>query len=159
MASGTATLGSLKRQTFIPTPGSRRRDHRFNTTMAFAMAAGVFAGFTPTYFGKVYFDTPVIPSSVHVHGAVFTAWILFYLLQNLLAMVKYSGENLTFWGPWHWYGYVEYHKIYYAVAAMWRFNLVFSSIWLHYFEFGPIEKAWRSLTYWKRQPMRIPAVL
>ena len=23
------------------------------------------------------------------------------------------------WGPWHWYGYVEYYKIYYAVAGMW----------------------------------------
>jgi uncharacterized protein len=59
------------------------------------------------------------------------------------------------WGPWHWYGYVEYYKVYYSVAGMWLFNMAFSSIWLRYFEFGPVEWLWRSLTYWKRQPMRI----
>ncbi len=59
------------------------------------------------------------------------------------------------WGPWHLYGYVEYYKLYYAVAAMWITNMVFSTIWLRFFRFGPIEWCWRSLTYWKRQPMRL----
>ncbi len=68
--------------------GARRRklDHRFYTVMAFAMAGGVFAGFARTYYAKSYFHTPEIPLWVHIHGAVFTAWIIFYLLQNLLAM-------------------------------------------------------------------------
>jgi uncharacterized protein len=74
-----------------------------------------------------------------------------YLLTSITMMVVFV------WGPWHWYGYVEYYKIYYAVAGMWLFNLTFSSIWLRYFEFGPVEWVWRSLTYWKRQPMRILA--
>jgi hypothetical protein len=54
--------------------------------MACAIAAGVFAGFTRTYYARSYFQSPAIPFWVHVHGAVFTGWILFYLLQNLLAM-------------------------------------------------------------------------
>jgi uncharacterized protein len=33
--------------------------------------------------------------------------------------------------------------------------LIFSSIWLSYFRFGPFEWLWRSLTYWKKQPMKI----
>jgi uncharacterized protein len=74
-----------------------------------------------------------------------------YLLTSITMMTIYV------WGPWHWYGYVEYYKIYYAVAAMWIFNMAFSSIWLRYFEFGPLEWIWRSLTYWKRQPMRVRA--
>ena len=61
-------------------------DHRFYTAMAVAIAAGVFAGFTPSYYARSYFHSPAIPFWVHVHGAVFTGWILFYLLQNLLAM-------------------------------------------------------------------------
>ncbi len=61
-------------------------DHRFYTGMAVAISAGVFAGFARTYFAKSYFHSPAIPFWVHVHGAVLTAWILFYLLQNLLAM-------------------------------------------------------------------------
>ena len=72
-----------------------------------------------------------------------------YLLTSLTMMTIYV------WGPWHWYNAVEYYKVYYAVAGMWLFNLFFSSLWLRYFEFGPAEWAWRSLTYWKRQPMRI----
>jgi uncharacterized protein len=75
-----------------------------------------------------------------------------YLLTSIVMQVVYV------WGPWHWYGYVEYYKIYYAVAAMWIFNMAFSFLWLRFFEFGPIEWAWRSLTYWRRQPMRIRAV-
>jgi hypothetical protein len=54
--------------------------------MAFSMAAGVFLGFTKTYYARSYFHSPAIPFWVHVHGAVFTGWILFYLLQNLLGM-------------------------------------------------------------------------
>ena len=74
-----------------------------------------------------------------------------YLLTSVTMMTIFA------WGPWHWYGYVEYYKIYYAVVGMWLVNLIFSSIWLRYFEFGPVEWVWRSLTYWKRQPMLIRA--
>jgi uncharacterized protein len=74
-----------------------------------------------------------------------------YLLTSIVMQIVYV------WAPWHWYGYVEYYKVYYAVAAMWLANLLFSAIWLRFFEFGPVEWAWRSLTYWKRQPMRISA--
>jgi uncharacterized protein len=72
-----------------------------------------------------------------------------YILTSL------TMKTLFVWGPWHWYGYVEYYKVYYAVAAMWTANLIFSALWLRFFRFGPVEWCWRSLTYWKRQPMRI----
>ncbi|WP_263356387.1 DUF418 domain-containing protein [Acidicapsa ligni] len=60
--------------------------------------------------------------------------------------------------PWKLYGQLEYYQLYYVVLAMWTFNLVFSSIWLRYFNFGPMEWLWRSLTYWKRQSMLSRAV-
>lgn len=65
---------------------TRKQDHLFYTGMACAMAFGVFAGFAPTYYARSYFHGPAIPVWVEVHGAVFTAWMLLYLLQNLLAM-------------------------------------------------------------------------
>jgi hypothetical protein len=61
-------------------------DHRFYLGMALAMAFGVFAGFTRTYYARSYFHSPAIPLWVHVHGAVFTGWMLLYILQCLLAM-------------------------------------------------------------------------
>jgi uncharacterized protein len=33
-------------------------------------------------------------------------------------------------------------------------QIVLSRIWLHYFEYGPVEWIWRSATYGKWQPMR-----
>lgn len=72
-----------------------------------------------------------------------------YLLTSLTMQTIYK------WGPWHWFNAVDYYKVYIAVACMWTFNMVFSSIWLRIFRFGPMEWVWRSLTYWKKQPMKL----
>lgn len=34
----------------------------------------------------------------------------------------------------------------------------FSTLWLTYYRFGPAEWLWRSLTYGRKQPMRVSAV-
>ncbi|HYD13176.1 MAG TPA: DUF418 domain-containing protein [Allosphingosinicella sp.] len=52
------------------------------------------------------------------------------------------------------YGQLERHQLYYVVFAIWAFQLVFSSVWLKLYKFGPVEWLWRSLTYLKPQPMR-----
>jgi len=43
------------------------------------------------------------------------------------------------------------------VLAIIVFQLLFSSWWLNRYQFGPLEWLWRSLTYKKKQPMRIVA--
>ena len=35
--------------------------------------------------------------------------------------------------------------------------MICSAIWFKHYRFGPIEWVWRSLTYGKPQPMRLPA--
>jgi uncharacterized protein len=57
------------------------------------------------------------------------------------------------WGPWKLYGALEYYEQLYVVAGVWAVNVVASLLWLRTFAFGPIEWLWRSLTYWKRQPL------
>lgn len=52
------------------------------------------------------------------------------------------------------YSALERYQLYYVVGAIWAAELVWSPIWLRYFRFGPLEWLWRSLTYWKPQPMR-----
>jgi uncharacterized protein len=37
---------------------------------------------------------------------------------------------------------------------VWVIQLVLSPIWLRFFRFGPAEWLWRSLTYWRLQPLR-----
>jgi uncharacterized protein len=37
-------------------------------------------------------------------------------------------------------------------------QLVLSVVWLSFFRFGPLEWAWRSLSYWQIQPLRREAL-
>jgi uncharacterized membrane protein len=59
-------------------------DRRFFTAAATAALAAAFVGFAPTYYLKTYFDTPAIKPMVHVHAALFTAWVVVLLTQALL---------------------------------------------------------------------------
>lgn len=40
------------------------------------------------------------------------------------------------------------------LVAVWIIQLIISPLWLKHYHFGPMEWLWRSLTYWKIQPMR-----
>lgn len=71
-----------------------------------------------------------------------------YLMQSLLCGLFFYGIGLGM------YGKLQRHEIYYVVAAIWVLQIIYSHIWLRYFRFGPLEWAWRSLTYWKKQPFK-----
>ena len=62
----------------------RRRTRRFYVGMAIAITITVFAGFSRSYFLKSWYGTPELSGLLHVHGLVFTAWVLFFLSQALL---------------------------------------------------------------------------
>jgi len=62
----------------------RRRERLFYTGMAIVVVCTVFAGFAPTYYLKSYFGAPPLMPLLHLHGAVFTSWIVFFLVQNVL---------------------------------------------------------------------------
>jgi uncharacterized protein len=51
-------------------------------------------------------------------------------------------------------GQLQRYQLYYVVLGVWAFNLAWSPWWLRRYRFGPLEWCWRSLTYWRRQPMR-----
>jgi uncharacterized protein len=50
-------------------------------------------------------------------------------------------------------GQLQRYQLYFVVLGVWAFNLAWSPLWLKAFRFGPLEWCWRSLTYWRRQPM------
>ncbi len=83
------------------------------------------------------------------------------LLENLgkMALTVYLSGTLMFTILFYGYGFGLYGTIPRIwqmgfVVAVVAFQLWFSPIWLQRFRFGPVEWLWRSLTYWKRQPMR-----
>jgi uncharacterized protein len=71
-----------------------------------------------------------------------------YLFTSISCSILFNGFGFGL------YGKLEYYQLYAVVAGVWALNLILSPIWLRYFQFGPMEWVWRSLTYWKRQPMR-----
>ncbi|WP_229311180.1 DUF418 domain-containing protein [Larkinella soli] len=72
-----------------------------------------------------------------------------YLMQSIICSLFFYGYGLGYFGR------LAFYELYLVVAAVWVFQIIFSAVWLRFFRFGPFEWLWRSLTYWKRQPMRL----
>jgi uncharacterized protein len=71
-----------------------------------------------------------------------------YLMQSAICAIIFYGIGFGL------YGKLPRIEVYGVVGLIWLFQIIFSHIWLRYFRFGPLEWLWRSLTYWKIQPIR-----
>lgn len=71
-----------------------------------------------------------------------------YLMQSLIGGLFFYGIGFNYFGK------LERYELYYYVAVVWLAEIIWSHIWLRYFRFGPLEWLWRSLTYWKIQPIK-----
>ncbi len=64
-----------------------------------------------------------------------------YLLHTLICTSVMYGYGLGR------YASVEYPALFGLVGAVWGVNLVFSTLWLRHFAYGPMEWLWRQATY------------
>ncbi len=71
-----------------------------------------------------------------------------YLAQSVIASLVFYGYGLGL------YGTMNRLEQLLVVLGAWAAQLVWSPLWLARYRFGPVEWVWRSLTYWRRQPMR-----
>lgn len=71
-----------------------------------------------------------------------------YLAQTFICTTIFYGHGFGLFGSVD-----RIHQLI-IVAAIWLVQIPISVIWLKYFRFGPFEWLWRTLTYWKIQPMR-----
>jgi uncharacterized protein len=71
-----------------------------------------------------------------------------YIAHSVICSLIFYSPGLALMGQ------LQRYQLYYVVFAIWAFNLLWSPWWLSRFRFGPLEWCWRSLTYWRRQPMR-----
>ncbi len=69
-----------------------------------------------------------------------------YILQTLLCTTLFYGFGF--------FGRIERIGQLFVVLAVWALELLLSAWWLTQFRFGPLEWLWRSLTYWRLQPIR-----
>ncbi|HKO11385.1 MAG TPA: hypothetical protein VJV22_05420, partial [Acidobacteriaceae bacterium] len=62
-------------------PIHRTAERCFYTGMAILLCICVYIGFSPTYFGAGMLRAPLPSPILHVHGAVFTLWMLLFTVQ------------------------------------------------------------------------------
>jgi hypothetical protein len=74
---------ALPRSTADKLPG-RQYDNYFFSAMALLILVTVFVGFARTYFLAGIFRAPLPSLLVHIHGAVFSSWILLLITQIAL---------------------------------------------------------------------------
>jgi uncharacterized protein len=71
-----------------------------------------------------------------------------YVMHSLFAMAIFTGVGFGLFGEF------MRHELLYIVFSIWTFQLIASSIWLKYYQFGPLEWIWRNLSYLKKHPIR-----
>ncbi len=79
----------------VSAPATSSSERAFFTAMAAAMALVVFAGFARTYYLRPLFPLSQPPAPltplIHVHGAVFSAWMILLVVQARLV----AGRNVA----------------------------------------------------------------
>jgi len=77
-----------------------------------------------------------------------------------MAFTNYIAHSLLLTPIFYGYGLGLYGKVDRVaqmgiVLAVWALQLWWSPLWLKHYRFGPLEWLWRTLTYWRRQPLRL----
>ena len=72
-----------------------------------------------------------------------------YILQTVLCTILFYGHGFGLFGS------VERYQQLFVVLAVWLIQLWLSPVWLQRFAYGPLEWAWRALTYWYIPKMRL----
>jgi uncharacterized protein len=70
-----------------------------------------------------------------------------YIAQSIICTIIFFGIGFGLFGQIERSGQVL------VILALWIVQIAWSRPWLNRFKFGPLEWIWRSLTYWKKQPM------
>ena len=88
------------------------------------------------------------PRLLHALAAVGRMALTNYLGTSIVCTLLFNGYGLGFFGS------LDRYQLYFVVLAVWLAQLLLSPLWLHGFQFGPVEWLWRSLTYARLQTLR-----
>ena len=69
-------------------PVNRTAERVFYSGMAILLCVCVFIGFSPTYFQAGMMRAPLPSPILHIHGAVFTLWMLLFTVQAALISAR-----------------------------------------------------------------------
>src|ERR1700680_292391 len=77
-------------------PVNRTAERSFYSGMAILLCICVFIGFSPTYFQAGMMRAPLPSPILHIHGAVFTLWMLLFVVQAALVSARRVNWHRSF---------------------------------------------------------------
>ncbi len=131
-----------------------------NFEQNFSMEYSMYIGSQFNYWGSIFMamayvalvlliiQGKVLVSLQHRLSAVGRTAFSNYILQTVICTLIFYGHGLGLFGE------VQRYQQILIVIAIWILQLWIAPLWLARYRFGPLEWVWRSLTYWKRQPMK-----
>ncbi len=131
-----------------------------NTSNNFAFESTKFGGTLYNYFGSLLVSGGYVCVIMLMFKHNWFSWLQHsfkaigqlaltnYLLQTIVCTFIFYGH-----GPGY-FGSVSRTGQFAVVVTIWVVQMILSPIWAKHFRFGPFEWLWRSLVYWKIQPMR-----
>jgi uncharacterized protein len=112
------------------------------------LVGGVFIAFAWIGIVMLICKIGILHALQRVLGAVGRMALTNYLMQTVICTSLFYGHGLG------WFNTFERVELLIVVFSVWVFQMMFSVLWLKKFRFGPFEWLWRSLTYFKIQPMK-----
>lgn len=128
--------------------------HQWNGLYAFGV------GGLPNYLGSILMALGHIGAvMLLINNGTCPALLARFTAVGRMALSNYLLHSLVLTTLFYGYGFSLYGSIPRAaqmlfVAAVIGLQLMLSPVWLKHFRFGPAEWLWRSLSYWRLQPMR-----
>lgn len=97
--------------------------------------------------------------ALFVEKRIFPRALAWLAKVGRVALTTYLGQTLICTAIFYSWGFGQFGELTYdqmmgVVAGVWLFNLVFAQVWLKFFDFGPVEWGWRSLTLKRVLPIR-----
>jgi uncharacterized protein len=133
--------------------------HQFG--LSYFFRGGIFYN----YFGSVIVALGHVGALMLIYQAGVLRWLTSRLAAvGRMALSNYLAHSIVCTTIFYGYGLGLFAKVDRTgllgiVLVIWAATLLISPIWLKYFRFGPAEWLWRSLTYWRLQPMRREAAV
>lgn len=115
------------------------------------------------YFGSVFVALGWIGAIMLLCRAGAIAWLTTslaavgrmaftnYLMHTIICTTIFNGRSGLGLAK---FGELDRAQLLAIVAGIFVAQMIVSPLWLSAFRFGPFESLWRSLTYWRLQPMR-----
>jgi uncharacterized protein len=121
----------------------------------FILHGGIFLNF----FGSVLVALGHVGALMLIYKAGALTWLTSRLAAvGQMALTNYLTHSIVCTTLFYGYGFGAFGHVNRTgmagiVLVIWIVQMMLSPFWLERFRFGPAEWLWRSLTYWKLQPM------